>query len=292
MLVNKEVELHYLDLSKLEVGQQYSKVAYLLNYKTGLTQLEEGFYTFYLKDCNANVTVARLFNVEQFIESGLKVMALAHKPVRINFIAQSYAGSISLVLTDIELYEGDFDYDLFIGKLADAKQSLLFVSKVLSKLKGNEIMLPSNYADVPVSRIAGGRCGGYASLLRMATQRLLSYEKLPGINLSVLFSVFNAVQDRYFNYLRKLDTIDVLNKAQKMQEVQSCYNKYSGDDNLSIIVDTFTAIIGLGKAEHLYANLICNAIKDSIRDMDTIYTYNVMVLGATKEVGDLLLVKY
>ena len=53
-----------LDINTLEDGKEYDKVCYLLNYKAGLPKLDKGFYTFYVKDKNANVVAARMFDIK------------------------------------------------------------------------------------------------------------------------------------------------------------------------------------------------------------------------------------
>lgn len=47
----KDTEDNYLRVNKLIDGNTYSKVAYVTNTSSGMTKLDSGFYTFYVKDC-------------------------------------------------------------------------------------------------------------------------------------------------------------------------------------------------------------------------------------------------
>ncbi|MBS6773478.1 MAG: hypothetical protein KH239_00005 [Eubacterium sp.] len=87
-----------LDINTLEDGKEYDKVCYLLNYKAGLTKQDKGFYTFYVKDKNANVVAARMFDIKDYVDEGFTAMLMKSKAVKISFVAQIWNGSWSLVV--------------------------------------------------------------------------------------------------------------------------------------------------------------------------------------------------
>jgi len=85
----------YLDVAQLSVGCDYKKVCLVRDVKSGMTVYQDGYYTFYVKDCNANIIAARLFNPKDFLEDGFDAMYLKGKPVQMEFTAQIYNGSWS-----------------------------------------------------------------------------------------------------------------------------------------------------------------------------------------------------
>ena len=66
------VESGYLRFSDLVEGMAYSKIAYVLNSNAGISKTNSGFAKFFLKDVDANVLSAYLFDVKDFVFSGLK----------------------------------------------------------------------------------------------------------------------------------------------------------------------------------------------------------------------------
>ena len=72
-----------LDIKELQDGFEYEKICYLLNYKAGVTQQEKGFYTFYVKDKNANVIAARMFDPKDYVNTGFTAMLMKSKAVKI-----------------------------------------------------------------------------------------------------------------------------------------------------------------------------------------------------------------
>ena len=120
-MLNSDNELSkYLKISELEVGQQYTKIAYLQSFKAGTSTLKTGYYAFHIKDIDGNITVGMLHDVKEFIESGKDANAMKKKPIIINFIATEFNGSISAHLINIETYtKPDFPYELFVGKVAN-----------------------------------------------------------------------------------------------------------------------------------------------------------------------------
>ena len=105
-----------LDINTLEDGKEYDKICYLLNYKAGLTKQDKGFYTFYVKDKNANVVAARMFDIKDYVDEGFTAMLMKSKAVKISFVAQIWNGSWSLVVKNIEIWNGNFSYENYIGK--------------------------------------------------------------------------------------------------------------------------------------------------------------------------------
>ena len=67
-------EEKYLDISKLKEFEQITTIAYVHDVSVGRTKMESGFVKLFLKDCNSNVVSAILFDVENFVFSGINIM--------------------------------------------------------------------------------------------------------------------------------------------------------------------------------------------------------------------------
>lgn len=282
----------YLKISDLNLNEEYIKIAYIENSKAGLTKASAGFYTFYIKDCESNVIVGNLFNVEDFIKKGLIATKLRRKPVKIRFITQDLNGSISLLITEIEEYKGTFDFRNFIGYLPDAEQNLLSVEKILNQVLGKPISLNRDYKDNSLVGIYNGRCGGYANLLQMVVYDLISAQLLPNIDLKGIMEVFYIVQDKYYNYLLKQTQNEILSTADSMTFLFECQQVVKNHDLSKIIIECISGLCGITQPEHLYAVLLYRSFKKNIENINLANTFSTLILGGTTQVGEIKLTKY
>ena len=282
----------YLRISDLNVNEEYVKVAYIEDSKASISKVMSGFYTFYIKDCEANIITGNLFNVEDFIKSGLIATKLKRKPVKIRFITQDLGGRISLLISSIEEYREAFDYKSFIGFLEDAEQNLVSVEKVLKSVLGSKVSLNRDYKDNSLVGIYNGKCGGYANLLQMVVYNLISLQVLPNINFKTLMEIFYFVQNRYYKYLVKETNSEILSTADKMEFLFETQQVLKGHDLSKIITECVSGLCGLSKPEHLYSVLIYKSFKDNIECINLANIYSTLVLGGTTKVGDLTLTKY
>ena len=159
-----------LDINTLEDGKEYDKICYLLNYKAGLTKQDKGFYTFYVKDKNANVVAARMFDIKDYVDEGFTAMLMKSKAVKISFVAQIWNGSWSLVVKTIEIWNGNFSYENYIGK---AEYSVDALEAVYESLFSQAIN-PEYYSEFFPS-LCGGRIGGFFSVLEKSFTQLYLY---------------------------------------------------------------------------------------------------------------------
>ena len=112
--------IQLLDMQHIPEMTTVERIAYVYDVSLGVSKLEDGFVKFFLKDCNAAVTTAVMFNVEKFFESGMKASAFKGKPIRFKCMAQEFNGRLSLVIDGnygVSIYDGPFEYERFIGKL-------------------------------------------------------------------------------------------------------------------------------------------------------------------------------
>lgn len=288
----------YLDITVLDIGGEYTKVAYLSDAVSKISKVDTGFYTFYFKDCNSNLIVGRLFNIEKFIESGLIINILKRKLVKINFIVQEYNGSLTLVVKSIEpcidQVESD-DIAKFIGLVPNVGQEYNDVVSIMTRVLGTKPNMQTIYATKSFASIYNGKCGGYAKLLNMVVTSLVSFNSLPDVDIVMLFRCLNVIQADYFIYLVKLEDIDVLPESAKLEILFNAKikaeEKYDSKIS-SIAIDSLSSLFGLTKPQHLYAHLIYSAFENSKHTLKLTTLSSSMVLGSRKEFGGDVLLKY
>lgn len=282
----------YLKISDLNLNEEYVKVAYIESTKAGLTKASAGFFTFYIKDCESNIIVGNLFNVEDFIKKGLVANRLRRKPVKIRFITQDFNGSISLLITEIEEYNDIFDYKSFIGFLPNAEQNLESVEKILNQVLGEPISLNREYKDNSLIGIYNGRCGGYCNLLQMVIYDLISYQLLPNIDLKVMMQIFYIVQDRYYQYLSKQTHNEIISTTDSLAFLADCQMSYKEHKFAKIITECISALCGITKPEHLYSVLLYRSFTKNIENINLANTFSTLILTGSTQVGDIKLTKY
>ena len=244
-----------LDINTLEDGKEYDKICYLLNYKAGLTKQDKGFYTFYVKDKNANVVAARMFDIKDYVDEGFTAMLMKSKAVKISFVAQIWNGSWSLVVKNIEIWNGNFSYENYIGK---AEYSVDALEAVYESLFSQAIN-PEYYSEFFPS-LCGGRIGGFISVLEKSFTQLYSYQ-LQSLNVQDLHRCFFICMDAYFNYLKLEKHFGIVPSQKVFEVINSIHFQYPESPYLNEITDTVLALTGLAKPQHIYSHLIYNTVK-------------------------------
>lgn len=264
-----------LDINTLEDGKEYDKICYLLNYKAGLTKQDKGFYTFYVKDKNANVVAARMFDVKDYVDEGFTAMLMKSKAVKISFVAQIWNGSWSLVVKNIEIWNGNFSYENYIGK---AEYSVDALEAVYESLFSQAIN-PEYYSEFFPS-LCGGRIGGFFSVLEKSFTQLYSYQ-LQSLNVQDLHRCFFICMDAYFNYLKLEKHFGIVPSQKVFEVINSIHFQYPESPYLNEITDTVLALTGLAKPQHIYSHLIYNIVKQTENMLELIYKNQAMPMGST-----------
>ena len=281
----------YLDLSSLTEGVMYTKVAYVTNVTTGFQKNEYGFVTFYLKDVNANLVQARLFNVADFMLSGVKAATMKNHPVQLTFMVQDYNGRHSLVIdgkAGIELWDGDFPYERFIGKIdVDSSAILAIGNKCCS-----DFILDNRWATTSFETIAQGRAGAFMKIFDMALSSLCGMHDLPGVDLNELLFVYYKSMELYFDTLvetQKLDNFGSLNNYKFLIRAE---NLYSDDDRKMLIIDTTKALLSISKPVGIIAYAINNAVREAIFLLNASCQLNIAPIGTKVGIGGVDILKY
>lgn len=286
-VVNTENE--YLDITELVEGVHYEKLCYVTNSTSGVTKLDKGYFTFFVKDKNANVIRAQLFDVKDFIESGFMAKFFINKPVKLNFLSQMYNGQWSLIIKEISLWEGDFDYQAFRGSVVcDATR----LKSVAGKVVGENYLIPAEYSTVSLPTICAGRCGGYIKLMDSVLTELYNYKNLPSVDISCLLEAFFYTMDVYYDYLLKLNKFSIIPSSELFDLLKVLDSKIAKNPHRLEISEACRSIVGLVSPQHLYAHLICTSVKKYEEMFNLVYTNATLTKGSLVEVGGVALLRY
>ncbi len=291
MIKRTEQLENLLDITTLELGQEYIKICYLHHVKEGRTEgTNSGFFRLYLKDINGNVIIGRMFNVASYEEKGLVILALKGKPVKVHFRVDAYNGSLNLIVNSIEYYDGMFEYASFIGKYEGTNRSYDFALNAFKKLTNQNAELPITYKTVSLRSIYDGRVGAYTFILEKVLLNIIALKEIPGINMKQMAEIFYVVQDVYYQYLKRVEDLELVPLAEKLKFVNKISTTGTGDNTL-IATEVFSALIGLGKAETLVGIVLYDYINETIKHLNLLCIHQTMVTGI-REVGGQQLVKY
>lgn len=281
----------FLDMTAVSDGMRYTKVAYVSSVSTGFQKNEYGFVTFYLKDVNANIVQARLFNVADFMLSGVKASAMKNHPVKLTFVVQEFNGRLSLVIDGkegIEVWDGEFPYEKFIGKVdMDTSTVCALGQKFIPNFE-----FDSRWSSASFDRIAQGRAGSFAKLFELGLSSICGMEGLVGIDVKELVSVYFIAMQYYFNVLlqhQKLDKFDTFNDHKVLYDIE---NVYQNDERRMVILDTVKALVGLAKPYGFTACVIKRAVENASFVLNTAYQLNSAPIGTKVTVGGVDVLKY
>lgn len=275
-----------LDITQLEDGSEYEKICYLFNYKSGITKFDKGFYTFYVKDVNGNMLPAQLFNLEDYVNEGFKALLMKDKPVKIRFISQIYNGSWSLIIREIESWDGEFDYAKYLG-VAE------YVSDVVEdkyKQLFNKNISPEYYSQY-FPEICDGRVGGFISLLEKSFMKLYSYS-YKDLDCENLLKCFFISIDAYFNYLKLKKTCSVVATNEMLDILDSIKFEYGDYSYLKEVLDTSMCLFGIVKPQHIYSHLICDIVMQTNEHLSLIYKNRILPFGSSINTDGRILIKY
>ena len=105
-----------------------------------------------------------------------------------------------------------------------------------------------------------------------------------------LAEIFYVVQDVYYQYLKRVEDLELVPLAEKLKFVNKISTTGTGDNAL-IATEVFSALIGLGNAETLVGIILYDYINETIKHLNLLCIHQTMVTGI-REVGGQQLVKY
>lgn len=285
-MIRKVSTNEYLNLNDLFQNQKFSKICLVKDVKSGVSILGQGYYTFYVRDCNAHVLTARLFNPDGFSDSGFNALLLKGKPAKIDFTATIYNGNWSLVLEKISLYNGDFDYDVWLGDASVKFKLPDEIEKVIA-----EGHVPFDFYNVSVlNGINNGKKGSAARLYLNVLKRLLEFRDTFQTN--GLIDVFNASFDFWFRYQQLKDKFEIIDAKSSFALKNDIFKRYERSVYITSIMETCLALIKEGEPKHLFCHIICDLMNTEIGIMNLVSVYESIPSGMFSRVDDKILMKY
>lgn len=279
----------YLDVSTLADGVTYEKVALVVDATPGVTKMMSGFAKFYLKDVNANVIRAVLFDVKDFVFSGLKMSAFKNKPVKLRFAVQEWGGSLSLIIDGsfgIEEYSGDFDYSRFVGSIDFDRE---FLNQFYSRF---DDVVPEDLHFMTDSTLGQGRTGALGKIMESVVVTLSSYSGLLGDSFGSLMHVCHKglIAEYRLSKLRQRES--VFSDAKVFELFTSLNNLYLEDPYYLQVHDLMRCIFEYGKPKHLFSHLFLKAFDNAVSSLNLLLLNNGLVVGSSLSLGGVELSKF
>lgn len=284
------VESEFLLIRDLKVGKKYTKVAYLTNVSMGTQKNEFGFVTFYLKDCEGNLITAKLFNVADFMMSGINVTMMRKHPVELTFVVQEFNG-ISLVIDGdkgIQVWDGDFPFEKFLGVVEVDTSTIEGVgSQVIQDYKLNAMMRTAS-----LDGIAQGRAGGFLKIFDMALAQICGCNNIVGLNFQDLVFVFYNTMELYFEVLMQRQKVNNFEDMFDDEILHNARMKFKGDERMLPIVNSLRILIGNVKPVGIEDFIIKHAVDTALTTLNAAYQLNITPTGMRTNVGGVSLLKY
>ena len=272
-----------LDISTLQSGVYATNViAYLQSFSTGVSRLEENYFTFFLKDKNGRVISARQFNVKDVVTTGFLASNFKGKLVYVNFMPQVFNGSLSLIVDDVRLCNEPIDTRMFIGVIEKSEDYLKVSNNILAK-KGVKAEFPISISQEAFLGVYQGRYGGYSkfiyNVIKWMDSVCSNYRELDNKGLLITYHVL----DLYKRYRQRKNTLDFVTIKEKLKLLNGA--REIEDENVcNIVMDTMSALMDMSKPEHIYANLIYDCINNVLATDDMINLWTSVPGGVTRDI--------
>lgn len=285
-MIAKVQESPYLNLTDLKVGETYTRLCYVMNVKAGISVLGNGYYTFYLKDMNANVIPARLFNVDGFTGSGLDAISFRGKPAMVTFETQVFNNNLSLVITGIKMHNGAFDYSIFLGKI-ESKEDL--VKKIFEKYEV-PYEIPTTFKTMSIQELYSGRTGGMMRLFVSTVRASLNYADL--VNFKDLLVVIQESFLFYAQYLAEKSKVSLIDAKTVYSLLHTVFMRNAMSDNLSAIIDACYALADEGDPKHYYSVMIKRLVTTELENADMAMKVRTMPAGMPISINNKIVLNY
>ena len=286
----KNQNTQYLELTDLTGVDRISKICYVVGHKSGISRQDSGFFTLYLKTVDGLKIRGMIFNVTDFIKKGFVVASLKGNFVRIKGTPQVWNGGYSIILDEVESVEhNEIDAEArerFIGKIENVDMLFEQYKDMFHKAVNEE--LPAIYKVASFPNICEGKIGGYVRFIDRWVTSVLPYCEEYGNQLvhCLYYSILY-----YAKYLQRVNMLDVVTTRDKLAILKSIPS--GNESGVSRIVDdALQAILGLGRAEHLYANILYTTFVSTERLLKMGEQWKIIPNGGVSELSDYTLRRY
>lgn len=286
---NKQ-EDNLLDIALVKEGVSFKTIAYLSSAKQGLTRKEEGFYTFYLKDVKGVIMTCYLFNIKDFIESGLVVKDMLNGLVDVELTVSEYNGSLTGYIDSISVCTETSLIDRFVDTVENLDNWIKSYKNTAEFYKDSDLSV-RELTKERIAHLSGGRIGGQFKTFCSVSYIVaaIAEPSQTRICTKVWYTAFSYYVDLYLKCpnptrLEFLDTFTKCGRNLNMQDFDSEFITY--------VQDTLGEMLGLSKASTLTGKLINSAFRTLLSAENLINIDKLMVRGSEKKLnerGDTLL---
>lgn len=283
------------------------KIGYVVHVKSGVTATDsQGFFTFKIKTVESEIVLASVFNLENFIKSGLDANSLKGKFVKISGLTSTFYNGRNVVLDSIEEVSLDQvpNMDKFIGIVPNLERIYQEVQATFSSWESQlndgadpmhqvSFNFPAPFKANRFTTIRNGVVGGYVSFVHswMCTS-LVPLNEIDDWKLFVRVFYYSTIA--YSQVLDRLDVINMITPAEAAEMVyQSRYAIPDWDDAAILIVgDVMSALLTGGSPQHLYAHVIVKAF-NYVKQLDLLNsTWSTLPEGGVVPLSDGTLKRY
>lgn len=240
----------YMCESDLSKDSTVSKICYVINKRYGQTWAKDGFYKLLLKTIDDMTFNGMVFNLSNFIYIGLDMNKLVGKFIRVTGQPQIYNGKYSFIIDKIEIVvQDEIPKEIksaFIGTIENLEQVYDDCYKLFNSVGK---VLPVDLKFKYYGSIYNGKIGGYLKLLSDWSFMVMSCADSYGESIIKYLVETSLI---YRNYLDLIDNSSVVTEGDKVKILMDA----TSNGFKEISVDASRGILGVGKPEHLFANII------------------------------------
>lgn len=280
MLINNskpDNSKQYLNIGELQLDSRYSKLAYVQDVTDGISKMQQGFFTFILKDCKGDSISARLFNVNNFFEVGQKARMLKGRLVKVEFYVQEFNGSLSLVLCSIDISDDEFNHKDFIGCIDNFDT----ICENIKHLENSDVI-----ANASLTKFMGGKVGGFALFCNIVLEEVKLHSKFGLCDSTKLLDATDKLLPLLFKYYRLVEANPVIDAGTIIANSNAIMVMSVLEDNSAIISDAYLSCCGLTKPQYQEGKIIYNIVRNTLEMLDITTLLKSMSRGATKELSN------
>ena len=275
----------YLNMKTIPEYTVVKRVAYVQDVKLSTTKFDVGFATFILKDVNSNLVAARLFDLKDFMFSGIHAAELKHKPVIFTCTAQEYNGQISLVIDGTEgisVYDGEFDAVRFIGKVdANLKPMIDLTTRVIETMP---VTIPvTQWETSTFDSLCSGKAGGYAKFAEIIYNAIVPY--LTADYEEDLLKCYLVTMEYYYNFLSAKEKAEQIGQITAYEQLNAITVRYADDNMKNLYLDCFGALVGVHKPMHLFSHILHSAATYARSTLGLFTKFDTIPFGSKIQLG-------
>lgn len=287
--VDERKEVNYLKTEDLANQVPCRVICYVTKTMSKISRMDKGFHTLLVRTCDGVTVPARIFysDMDGFIESGVDVNALRGKFIGMDCVPNVWESQYTIKVKKIYIIDQNLvtDKSLFLGKVDNTDLLFSQCEKAFSSLEHG--ILPTSYKFNGYPSVYNGIMGGYLQFVWTWTYQCMVYNAEFGQDF--INTLYNCVV-HYGNYLDRIATEEYESYLGKVETLKTIpvVDKQSGQ----IILDCMQSILGLGKPEHLYANIIYDAFMSTLKTSNMLNDWKLLTRGGVSSSRDYTLRKY